>query len=1845
MIFIHGKCTYWYCYVDLFIWNSNPEYRKQITVVNLYNRENDQVFNVCANNIDKNRVTFHSLFYRILTPSSTNFIDYGTVVMNHATLRTFTIENISRKKLRLEITSSLPEEIQIYILAKKEVKPTLPLVSKDALQLEDISLTKNMDSSGTDYLDLASSLPPSVKEIRNSPIRAGARKASRAAVSHRSLAHMSGADQEGAPGANIPDVVRGAASEKPATTGANAAALIAKENTAKLAAVISALETSSRHALVFGKQSTEEKFVRTQLLMNRNLESVLRDRRLIPISAVDIDMDSSEMIVLLFKPSGKNRPYIQGKPKKQDAKIFLRLLEFDRDADQAPEFTALLTSSLDQIPVRELIVRSSLCRSIMEIGQKNINFGLMAKRERRFKTIIIYNRSEVPLMYSIKKTGSVASGDLIFGEGRLGVVRGLGKREIMFTFVPSMPGNYFEKIIIENIQDHDNDQPIGLKAHIRKPSNFFVKSLELDFGAFLANEATHSMQQIIITNTTKQPRTMELRVDSKDLIFKRCFGEMFFDVATDSKGHHGLSKEVEEEIEHLEQKLKISIRKGQADKAKKITEKLGKLRGTEMENSAAQENESSNDKGSESASDVVKRPSSAPGMKLRATDDGIIFSLDGRSSTTINVYLRVISDQTADDFNGDQTEICAGDILVNELKNNDVVKRVNFRILSCFDHASYILALEGHKTDFRALSNDVLPSSRPGSPRISRAPSTMLFNQGPVAVLQQPSPGGLQLIPLLLDLGKIEVHPSSSYYLTLYNAEASPLDYLIRTPSDSCIVLRDSSRGRLRPKESRRVYLSLNTAEFGRQIHSLVVIDRTHRREFEFTVTFHALQERYLQFDGLAPTGEIDFGACYLDPSQRFSKSIVLTVHNVANEQLLVAIRSNLVQQLFIFSDRNLEQPLSRFVLDIQESKKLYLALQPNITAGGLRLGESRELVGGLKLSVLASGNVDRDMSGDQETLVSQTIRFVAVVGESVIETSTKEFDFGVTKSMETFDGHFVLTNPSPHLPLDVEIQCPDTIEIAEKSLTLYGTESKAASTTKVEFLFTPRTFGYFESSIRLLNLHNRDQDCQIVIRAFIDPEVLSIRPLGHLKDAIAEKEYVMVSWDYLYLQKMGVAWNLVQSPSMPDRSIEVVNVSDKPVTFSVTCEFAAEVQNSNLLGMENEQVVCTRVCALPGQPICLRIRPTCPRTISASMENKLANGECVRSHGTLRIVSDETGQVLGLVKLFTNYACSRGTIEPSLIDLGRLGLLGRLDDVSFKFFIKNLCDAPLLYEIEDQEAVDIAPPEGTATTMQKKSKLCVPGRGQVAVSGLVKPKKLPNLSSSAQTFPLLVRNLCNSGEKLEVLFKASISVFQLKFGRLVSGELVLPPLISPQPLLATPCDSWFTISNDSGEDARFEIAAELAPEIAEVLVVEVLSRFSNSKLKGLITLAAGGTIEVKVRAAMKAESKRLSEISQNITNADGVTFGRLRVAVKVPGNDEVSVREDVPLRGTIIEGPSFAISEKQVEIRCDNPPDSDHESDDDVDRNANAVTRKPEKRRSISQISVINLSAIFPLHFKVFQEVLESFPADCVRVSPLDQNAMGVVPPGESLVLQIELQNYYPSGSVDIKIHAQDQNSISRQTETVIVTITSDTRRLSLANSDTSLDDRDLVSATEELSSSLQDSGSNATGNAKPTQRIIIPHGLPTILLRGCKRVPAQAPKHSESNRYEVDVGQQDVGSGAVIKRLSLENDSSRPMRYRIRSTMNETGDDTWLTLSKTEGTLEMVNTAKSAGEKDSKFEGHVHPISISFHPRKCGNYCAYLFVENLDNPSDTKFIRVTMEVKDICTRATHGCRWWHYR
>ncbi|KAI9487044.1 MAG: hypothetical protein EXX96DRAFT_646766 [Benjaminiella poitrasii] len=915
--------------LDLYPRKVNPDYRKQITLVNFLNRDNDQIIEAHSTNIDKNRVTFHSLFYRILTATGANFLDFGSIALNSPSLRTFTVENIRDKPLQLEITTSLPEDIAIYTRNKKNINenthppppPPLPspstasiMASSAALsaafsissqpssdstsslksdnsiaretigkgdiiadvsatqppstsipvtsttngkrranlllesisnrrivkpqlskessktisESEAVNLRRTSDAknelmiarrfrnsmkqlkldqaySSTAYLDLASPPLNSLKSYRRKMVQmsSDANYLLQHKKNHGRLLHIpeenninldekekrhktpkntiksgngtkSDSTKETSFSANMDSVSANTRHNRhtSALTKLNSASAstiskirmdpsrlgkhshhnsndydtrnakakrslgitaaryksrknldwsdIAGKSRVPFEDLISVLEHGSKAAPpLFPKQSAEEQFVRYQIAWRRELDRLVEKGVLVRTSIVDVDPKGEEEVVVVITPSGSNKPHIQSAPKKQDARIFLRLLKFDRDIEQT-EFENLLDLNGSEIPVREVILRSQLVRSVMDLGQKNINFGLVERNERHTKTIVLHNRSETPLLYAIRKSGSIASGDIDLDVGRYGVVRSYGKREVEFVFEPTLSGPFMEKLIIENIRDRTNDQVLLLKAQVRKPSTFLIKSFEMSFGRCLLDQSCQKVESIVLTNTNKQSRMFEIRVDPNEVAFGPYYGEFEFDVKEDET--NTLSKEAEEEIENLEQKLKIARRKAQPDKVKKYLRKLAKLKNLDNENEAPEAKSGTPEKdktsdtsvngtitdlaisSSSSSTNVSSTGTTTAGntkennVVFKKTAESVVFPLDAHATKTIHVLFKPLlkpfqTEGTIDTNQSSNPIPVKGRIFVHEYKNTDICKSIVYTAEVYTDESTYIDAL------------------------------------------------------------------------------------------------------------------------------------------------------------------------------------------------------------------------------------------------------------------------------------------------------------------------------------------------------------------------------------------------------------------------------------------------------------------------------------------------------------------------------------------------------------------------------------------------------------------------------------------------------------------------------------------------------------------------------------------------------------------------------------------------------------------------------------------------------------------------------------------------------------------------------------------------------------------------------------------------------------------------------------------------------------------------------------------------------------------------------------------------------------------------------------------------
>ena len=276
----------------------------------------------------------------------------------------------------------------------------------------------------------------------------------------------------------------------------------------------------------------------------------------------------------MVQPAGK-RIAVQGTSRKQDGKISIQLVSFGEPSNPTGVPLPEPVCVSNDIPLREVVLRWTTFRSTMDLGMAHINFGQMEKSSSKTKMIVVANSSEKPLLYAVRKSGSIASGDLRVADGRHGVIAGFGKREVSITFKPHFAGTFEETIHVDNVEDASEGQSVRVKAFILRPPTFSVSTNQLDFGENGLDKASKELS-FSVTNISKNARTFTVGVNPTDFQFNRTSLDLLLN-PSDTRVLPSLTSEEEEEVESVLQKLKISRRKGQPEKEDKYISRLKAL--------------------------------------------------------------------------------------------------------------------------------------------------------------------------------------------------------------------------------------------------------------------------------------------------------------------------------------------------------------------------------------------------------------------------------------------------------------------------------------------------------------------------------------------------------------------------------------------------------------------------------------------------------------------------------------------------------------------------------------------------------------------------------------------------------------------------------------------------------------------------------------------------------------------------------------------------------------------------------------------------------------------------------------------------------------------------------------------------------------------------------------------------------------------------------------------------------------------------------------------------------------------------------------------------------------------
>jgi hypothetical protein len=1524
------------------------------------------------------------------------------------------------------------------------------------------------------------------------------------------------------------------------------------------------------------------------------------------------------------------------------------MIEFDSQLVQIDGF------DLQEMPIREFMVRAFVSRSMMDLGQKNINFGFVDKTERRTKRIVVRNKVEVPLLYSIKKSGSIASGDIIFSESRAGVIRGYGTREIEFVFDPSLPGPFQEKITIENVLNPENDQAVIVKAHIKQHDTFMIEALKASFGVCRVDYLPVA-QSITISNTSKKlVRQFEVRVNPDDLNFSNFNAEIWFAVEGDDDETSQkmlLSKEAEERIEQLEQKHKIATRKGQTEKISKIEEELKMLRSGKSPSQIG--------KLDPVGDEIAEKTKDALIHKVKSTEHSIIFSINPRCIKLVKVYFKPLSKspdrmvfpklRRISSLNNnltDNSEECSISVYINEKKNTDLLKTVVFKAYVCFDDDVY----EKMKNEFQILPEESnlinIPSPQMPFKEVKRAE--------PIGKAQT----SMSVERPVIDLGKVDLNELRDCYFVLSNQTDENINYIVSCkPEYKQFIKKLKTRGHLGPHELREISLSIQPRNVGLESTQLIIRSSINF-EHHVTVTFIycVVKGPYLEIEKNSDDDfdlqfndpkngiyDLDMKYCFVDYAKKFAKVVPVNVKNISKSKCFFSAQSNLAQQCFIFTDSKLEVMFGSNLIELApgEVVPVYIALQPSLIQspganisrsidGGSLSADYRSLIGGIRFPVsianncpnaeLISKKIHLDSKGNI-VVYTHSLKFTATIGQSILSISNSMIDFGSEVELgQRLVGTIIIQNATSKMPLKfklvntskyVELENMDGfIAPMDESI-----QSSHITTKSVAFEFTAKKFGYYEEQITCYNLNNSSQIVSIKIKAFVDPN--SIQVSGSLVKMAAN--HLVLEWDQVYVvPRASALCPSVETSSATEREIEIKNITSRTIVIEARSDLKIPVvltvnqqKDTKFMESARENLRVGYIYEIfdlklkPLQKARVKLFPPAPKDAE---NEKVMNGKVFKQCGTLLLIDKASSVELKAININMQCTMSIGSIEPRALQLGKVGHVTLWNDIKGSFTIYNQSDVELRYEISHPAFIEIWVENDGG---RRKEHSIAPG-GNHIVRCILKPRLLPSGIEGPQSDAVNFVNLCNPGNSQNVIINYHVTQFELKFERLNNGELVLPPLYhSPEPNVL-PCDNWFSIINPSDHEVMFEINCQIDQDVMGLIGLEVLSRVSSTAYDGRsCTIAPNSSLEIKIRAYAK-ETARIADSS--LVDSSGIIFGTFSITSKIPSSvSEISkdrnICEMLAIRGTLVEGKFFSVSENQLIFSSANFSDSDDEVED---------IRKNVRVGEARSIKITNLSLFIPLELRISLEYPIEFSStdNFFEISPLDANGIVKIEPNSSIELYLILrQSSIYGSSEEMRLNILDLKSI-RNFKCVIPIIFQE------SSSEILYEEVKVNQLFEKTVAMTEPSVPAASTRIDRTQSEIVTRmstatAIPTyrkncIELKGFKRSPTSNGE-GYSGMYVLDLGTLEVSSSPLVKKISLESENGSTISFKIYNSFYE--DNAWLTFSKSEGTLDYLN-------------GFSCSVLFNVSLQNPGQYCSYIIIENLDNPLDIKYGRVILKL-----------------
>jgi hypothetical protein len=205
-----------------------------------------------------------------------------------------------------------------------------------------------------------------------------------------------------------------------------------------------------------------------------------------------------------------------------------------------------------------------------------------------------------------------------------------------------------------------------------------------------------------------------------------------------------------------------------------------------------------------------------------------------------------------------------------------------------------------------------------------------------------------------------------------------------------------------------------------------------------------------------------------------------------------------------------------------------------------------------------------------------------------------------------------------------------------------------------------------------------------------------------------------------------------------------------------------------------------------------------------------------------LAVLDRHTMNVVQMITADVEYGVSLARVSTHHVELGEVGHVSSWNKKRFSLDISNISALALRYNFVLCAGISLVAQPTT-----------IPANASHTITLEADPRLL---NASGASYLLFV-NRWNAANSIPIKVSYQLSQFELSFSRLEDGCVVLPTMTIPPPVDANVVHEWFNIENTTDSYIRFEAALDVHERISQVVTVQVLSRFSNTPLKGYLFL------------------------------------------------------------------------------------------------------------------------------------------------------------------------------------------------------------------------------------------------------------------------------------------------------------------------------------------------------------------------------------------------------------------------